>query len=168
MSKQVNVETRSGKDSGKRYLKNMVLTPQVLMLVIMTCSWNESMYTIMKDHLENMYPDLFWWIWNLLYWILFAVVNMVVSSVLITLWLVNLVQATLGQEVIILKGLNWWKLCWTSFEKKRNMPIVYKGSKCPTLLVVVQDLDWDLCYFPKVIDSSIIIITLIIFFYIYI
>jgi hypothetical protein len=76
----------------------MELIPLVLMLVIMTCSWNESMCTTMKAPLGSMYPDRCWWTWNPLCWILFVEVNTVVFSALITLWLVNLVQATRGQE----------------------------------------------------------------------
>ena len=111
-------------------------------MVTLIFSWRESTSTTMKPLVENMYPGLFWWIWNLEPWIQSDLDLLVRSSVQITLCLDRVELETTGQRVITQRELNSKTQFLMLYEEKLRVVTVSKDSNCVTLLEEELVLEW--------------------------
>ena len=140
--KLVNAVTKLVLNSGKSSLMNMESTLRVLIMEILIFNSKESMFTIMKLPVVDLFQELFLWISNQEQWIPLELDHLVNFSDQITLFLDRLVLVTIGQKDIILKVLNLLILYLMLLEKKLKDVIASKVSKYATPSVVVLDPVW--------------------------
>ena len=131
--------TKSVPNSGKLCLMNTELTPPVPTTEILIFNSKESMFTIMKLPVVDLFQELFLWISNQEQWIPLELDHLVNFSDQITLFLDKLELVTIGQKDIILKVLNLLILCLMLLEKKLKVVIASKVSKSliPSVVVLV-------------------------------
>lgn len=108
-------------------------------------SHSSSILTLARPLVTNMSHVLFWLILNLVPWMLSALVLLVNSSALITLFLVNRVPGTTGLKAITLKVLSLSIKFWMWFVVRLKAATVFRVSKSHILLVVGLVPGWVLC-----------------------
>ena len=92
--------------SGKSFPTSTVSTLLELTMETVISNWKESMFIIMKPQVVNMFPVLFWWIWNLELWTQSDLDLTDKYSDQITLYLDSLEQETTGQKATTQKVIN--------------------------------------------------------------
>ena len=114
--------------SGKSSLTSTVLTPPDLTTALLSFNWNASMSTTMRLPVANMYPALFWLIWNLAPWIPYALDLSDKCSVPTTLFSDNPALETIGPKVTTQKELNWLIQSLMLSAKNQNLATACKDS----------------------------------------